>query len=46
MTWSEYLDLEMSRGCSYDNAQNVIGHLMDIYEDYDWDNEIPFDPDK
>lgn len=46
MTWNEYLDQLMSQGSSFDLAQNVVGHLMDLYEDYEWDSEIPFDPNK
>lgn len=42
MTWSEYFDLLVSQGCNEDNALNVIGRKMDIFEDYDWNNEVPF----
>jgi len=42
MTWNEYLEYLMERGCSFENAQDVIGHQMDIYEDWDWEHKIPF----
>lgn len=44
MTWRQYLDLLMKQGCSFENVQNVVGHLMDLYEDWEWDNTIPFKP--
>lgn len=46
MSWSEYLELLMAQGSSFEIAQNTVGHLMDLYEDWEWDNKIPFDPDK
>lgn len=45
MTWNEYFELEISRGGTPDLIMNTIGHLMDLYESYDWDAEIPFEPD-
>lgn len=45
MTWEEYYELEISRGGTPDLIMNTIGHLMDLYESYDWDAEIPFKPD-
>ena len=43
MTWQNYLDLLMAQGSSFDNAQNVVGRLMDLYESYDWDATLPFE---
>lgn len=42
MTWNEYFDYLVSRGCGEDNASNVIAHQMDIYEDWEWEHEISF----
>lgn len=43
MTWSEYFDLMVTRGATPELAQNSIGHMMDLYESYDWDEKVPFD---
>lgn len=43
MTWQEYFDILVKRGAGEDNAANVVGHLMDLYEQYDWNSEIPFE---
>ena len=43
MTWSEYFDLEVSRGAKPELAQNSIGRMMDLYESRDWDAEVPFE---
>lgn len=45
MTWNEYLDLQISRGASPDLAACSVGHMMDLYESYDWESEVPFDID-
>lgn len=45
MTWDEYLNLQISRGATPELAENSIGHMMDLYESYDWDSEIPFEAD-
>ena len=36
-------DLLVSRGVTPELAQNSIGRMMDLYESYDWDAEVPFD---
>lgn len=43
MTWNEYLNTLVSRGATPDLAMNSIGHMMDMYESYDWDAKVPFD---
>lgn len=43
MTWNEYFDLMVSRGSNPENAMNSIGHMMDLYESYDWDSKVPFE---
>ena len=43
MTWSEYYDYLLSTGVNPHNADNVVGHKMDLYESWEWDDKIPFD---
>lgn len=43
MTWSEYLDQRIEQGATPDLAELAIMRMMDIYESYGWDEEIPFD---
>lgn len=43
MTWNEYLELKISRGATPELAMNSIGHMMDLYESYDWDAKVPFE---
>lgn len=45
MTWQEYFDLQISRGCDPELVSNNIGHLMDLYGSYNWDSYIPFQVD-
>lgn len=45
MTWNEYMALAISRGATPELAQNTIGHLMDLYESYEWEDQIPFNAD-
>ena len=42
MTWNEYLELQISRGAKPELAMNSIGHMMDLYESWDWDAKVPF----
>ena len=44
MTWQEYYNELIESGCNDHNADNIIGHLMDLYESWDWDAEMPFNP--
>ena len=44
MTWREYLETEIKAGATPELAQNTVGHLMDLYESWGWDDPIPFDP--
>lgn len=43
MTWQEYFDMMVACGSDPDLAMNAIGHMMDIYESYNWDAKVPFD---
>lgn len=43
MTWNEYLELQISRGAKPELAMNSIGHMMDLYESWDWDAKVPFE---
>ena len=43
MTWQEFYDSWIARGADPDLAMMSIGHMMDDYESYDWDAEVPFD---
>lgn len=43
MTWNEYLDLQISNGATPELAMNSIGHMMDLYESWDWNNKVPFE---
>lgn len=45
MTWNEYLEVVISRGATPELAQNSIGHMMDLYESYEWEAQVPFDAD-
>lgn len=41
MTWND-LYSELCRQCSRDSlADNIIGHLMDDYESWDWNAVAP-----
>ena len=41
MTWND-LYKALCKQCSRDAlADNIIGHLMDDYESYDWNSVIP-----
>lgn len=41
MTWTELWN-EVRKLTSNDtHADNIIGHLMDDYESYDWDAQAP-----
>ena len=41
MTWNELFE-ELCKQCSCEqNASNMIGHLMDDYESWDWDAVAP-----
>lgn len=44
MTWQEYLEEQIAAGANEENALNAIGRMMDLYESWDWDAELPFDP--
>lgn len=41
MTWNEYLEETINNGLDPDHAMNIIGHLMDLYNSYEWEKEIP-----
>lgn len=43
MTWEEYMEEMIEGGANFENAQNVIGHMMDLYESYNWDDVVPFE---
>ena len=43
MTWQEYWEALVEKGCNEHNADNIVGDLMDLYEDWEWDNPIPFE---
>ena len=43
MTWKEYYNMLVERGAAPDLASMSIGHMMDDYESYDWDDKVPFD---
>lgn len=46
MTWQEYFDALVAHGGDPDLMMNMIGHMMDDYESYDWDAKVPFDVEK
>lgn len=41
MTWSELYQKLEDRCSRPEHAMNIIGHLMDDYECWDWDEEAP-----
>lgn len=41
MTWNDYLKDAIKAGAKRELAENNIGHMMDLYEAYDWDEELP-----
>lgn len=43
MSWSEYYESLIAAGATPECADNTVGHLMDLYESYDWDAQIPFE---
>lgn len=43
MSWQEYYDNMIKAGASPECADNTVGHLMDLYESYDWNEQIPFE---
>ena len=43
MTWNDYLELQIQRGAKPELAMNSIGHMMDLYESWDWDEKVPFE---
>lgn len=45
MTWQEYLEYQISKGATPELAENAIGRMMDTYESWEWDEEIPFTPE-
>lgn len=43
MTWNEFLEATINNGVNPDHAMNNIGYLMDMYNSYEWDEQIPED---
>lgn len=43
MTWRDYLEKLIESGASPDLAEMSVGHMMDLYESYDWDSMVPFE---
>ena len=39
MTWSEYYNKLVEAGAN--DADLVVGRLMDLYESWDWDAQVP-----
>lgn len=43
ITWQEYLEKMIKKGATPELAEMSIGRMMDLYESYDWDAQVPFD---
>ena len=46
MTWQEYLDKMIEQGATLDLVQMSIGRMMDLYESWNWNDEVPFNVEK
>jgi hypothetical protein len=43
MTWNDMQEKMLKNGGKLDMVQNIIGHLMDDSESWDWDAEVTDD---
>lgn len=41
MTWTEFYEELLKQTSHPALADNIIGHMMDDYESWDWDDEVP-----